>query len=114
MRKRSVSRALERTEPRMNQSLAPRRIAAAKWALLLAAIGFSYALMTSGTPAAATAGAARALTTDCTRLPTEFVTGSDLGAVVLGSQFTRQILVRFGFRPHTFTLGGFSTVDGKV
>ncbi len=101
----------------MNQTQTPRRFGTAKWALALASIGFAYALATSSSPnvsAQATGVAPRVLTTNCTRLPTEFVTGSDLGAVVIGSSFTRQILVRFGFRPHTFRLGGFTTAAGKL
>ncbi|MEI6231997.1 MAG: putative Ig domain-containing protein [Planctomycetota bacterium] len=109
----------------MKSTSAPRRFSAAKWALLTAAIGFTYALMTSVSPSAsanATTMASRALTTNGTRLPTEFVTGPNLGAAVVGSGFTRQILVRFGFRPHKFTFSQFvvgngslsSTGDGKV
>src|SRR5579862_1835199 len=96
---------------RMNHFFAFRRYGAAKWALVLASIGFSYALVTSAPSVSASAGAeVRALGTNCTRLPTEFVTLSDLGAVVVGSQFTRQILVRFGFKPHTFALGGVTNI----
>ena len=54
------------------------------------------------------------MATNCTRLPTEFVTNSDLGAVVVGSQFTRQILTRFGFRPHSFNFGQIANFSGKL
>lgn len=90
---------------------------AAKWALLTASIGFTYALLTSINPSvSATSGdvASRALATNCTRLPTEFVTDPNLGAVIAGTNFTRQILVRFGFRPHTFHFGQFSSGSGQL
>ncbi len=101
----------------MKYTFATRRMGAAKWALLMASIGFTYGLITSVSPSASantTDVSSRALATNCTRLPTEFVTASDLGAVVLGTNFTRQILVRFGFRPHTFTFGQFSTTGGVL
>ncbi len=101
----------------MKHTFAARRFGAAKWALLLSSIGFTFALFTSTSPGAsatATGVLPRVLATNCTRLPTEFVTAPDLGAVVAGSQFTRQILVLFGFRPHTFKFGQFGAFGGAI
>ena len=101
----------------MKHTFPARRFGAAKWALLLSSVGFTFALFTSTSPGAsanATGALPRVLATNCTRIPTEFVTAPDLGAVVVGSQFTRQILVRFGFRPHTFKFGQFGAFGGAI
>src|SRR5438105_1617206 len=101
----------------MKYPSAASRYGTVKLALILASIGFALALATSTHPrASATAQAVgpRVLATNCTRLPTEFVTDSDLGAVVVGSQFTRQILTQFGFRPHTYSFGQFANFAGKL
>jgi len=75
--------------------------------LACACLGFTYSLATS-TASDATAGRGldgRAITTNAVRRPTTFITNSDLGVVVVGTQFTRQILVQFGFKPHVFLFG---------
>ena len=72
----------------MKQTFATRRLGAVKLSLLMASIGFAYALITSASPKASATVVGvggRALGTGCTRLPLEFVTGSDLGAVVVGT-----------------------------
>jgi hypothetical protein len=83
--------------------------------VVLAALGFSFALATSGDAASrGTELGSRAVGTGATRLPTEFYTASDLGVVVVGSQFARQILVRFGFKPHLFKFGAFKPQSGGI
>jgi len=75
--------------------------------LLFACLGFTLALATSGDASGRGTGLGnRAISTTCVRQPTLFVTDSDLGVVVVGSHFTRQILVQFGFKPHVFLFGG--------
>ncbi|MFH0938927.1 MAG: hypothetical protein V1899_06570 [Planctomycetota bacterium] len=69
--------------------------------LLFATLSFSFALAT--TPGGV---ASRAIDVNFQRPPTEFLTDSDLGLAVAGSQLTRQVLVRFGFKPHVFSLTG--------
>lgn len=111
----------------MRHTLAFGRSGCLKLGLLMAAIGFTYGLISSRSPnAEASLGDAdastRVLGTDATRRPATFVTGPDLGAVVANSQFVRQILVQFGFRPHSFTFGNFPplsegvsiTKDGRI
>ena len=78
---------------------------------LFACICFSFALATSesrgiGGPEV------RGISTNFTRPPTTFVTDEELGWVVFGSQFTRQIIVRFGFKPHHFSFGTMPPPDG--
>ena len=74
--------------------------------LLFACLGFSYAMATAtGRSSDGVGAGSRAIGSSCTRPQTVFVTDSDLGVVVVGSQFTRQILVRFGFKPHIFFIG---------
>jgi hypothetical protein len=68
--------------------------------LVFASLGFSFALATSPADVGA-----RGISTNASRLPTTFFTPSDLGAVVVGSTFTRQIQVQYGFKPHVFTFG---------
>jgi hypothetical protein len=74
--------------------------------LLFACLGFSYSMATTTDGSAAGRGVgSRAIGSSCTRPQTVFVTDTDLGVVVVGTQFTRQILVRFGFKPHKFYVG---------
>jgi len=93
--------------------------------LVCAIIGFSYALATAG--ARGTDGAElgnRAITTNATRPDTLFVTEADLGFIVVGSLFTRQVNVVFGFKPHLFqftgtppdgiTISDSGTIQGKA
>ncbi len=73
--------------------------------LFFAGLGFTYALATSGGANTLTYNASsRAIGTTCPRPPTQFVTASDLGFVVVATNYRRQILVRFGIGPHTFLL----------
>jgi hypothetical protein len=72
--------------------------------LFFAGLGFTYALATSGSGTTLSYGAgSRTIGTTCPRPATQFVTASDLGAVVIGTNFRRQIVVRFGIAPHTFS-----------
>ena len=82
--------------------------------LLFAAIGFSYALATSASRGTGETGTSRAtvLGSNCVRPPASFVTSSDLGNVIIGTQFTRQLEVIFGFKPHRFLFGATSPSDG--
>jgi len=75
--------------------------------VLFAGLGFAYALATSGNNQLTIngTGASRAIGTTCPMVPTEFVTDVDLGNVLAGSLFKREILVRFGISPHTLRLG---------
>src|SRR6185295_8973431 len=101
----------------MKLTVSPGRFSAAKWACLLSAVGFAYALATSVPGASWASGpdaSPRALGTDATRPPVQFVTGANLGAVVVGSQFARQILVQFGFKPHKFTFGDILPVSQEM
>src|SRR5262249_23107696 len=75
--------------------------------VVFASLGFTLALATSGDASGRGTGlGSRAIATNCVRQPATFVTDSDLGVVVVGSHFTRQILVQFGFKPHVFLFGG--------
>jgi len=93
--------------------------------LICAIIGFSYALAT--TSSRGTDGkdlGNRAISTNATRPDTIFVTEADLGFVVVGSLFTRQVNVVFGFKPHLFqftgtppagiTISDSGTIQGKA
>lgn len=93
--------------------------------LICAILGFSYALATAG--ARGTDGAElgnRAISTNATRPDTIFVTEADLGFIVVGSLFTRQVNVVFGFKPHLFqftgtppegiTISDSGTIQGKT
>ncbi len=71
--------------------------------LFFASLGFTWALATSpSTPILVTRSA---IGTQATRTPTTFVTDSNLGFVVAGSAFYRQIVVQHGFLPHVFSFG---------
>ena len=74
--------------------------------VFFAALGFTYALATSGSGDATLLynSSSRAIGTTCPRPATQFVTSSDLGFVLVSSNYRRQILVRFGVGPHTFIL----------
>jgi hypothetical protein len=87
-------------------------------ALVCGCVGFCYAVSTSANGKTGQTSS-RAIGTDCTRAETTFFTASDLGVVVIGSLFSRQILVQFGFKPHTFSISdanpstsGFSISSG--
>lgn len=93
--------------------------------LICAILGFSYALATTGSRG--TDGrdlGSRAISTNATRPDTIFVTEADLGFIVVGSLFTRQVNVVFGFKPHLFkftgtppagvTISDSGTLQGKV
>lgn len=71
---------------------------------LFACLGLSFALATSESRGLGGL-AMRGISTTCTRPPAVFVTDADLGIVVIGTQFTRQLIVRFGFKPHRFFFG---------
>ncbi|HYG74518.1 MAG TPA: Ig domain-containing protein [Planctomycetota bacterium] len=73
--------------------------------LACACLGFTYALATSTDGAVGRGLSGRQISTNCQRPPARFVTEADLGDVVVGTHFTRQILVRFGFKPHLFVVG---------
>ncbi|HEY3324672.1 MAG TPA: hypothetical protein VGP72_29745 [Planctomycetota bacterium] len=73
--------------------------------LLAGCLGFSLALATSTVDVVKGGAEVRAITTNVTRTPVSFATGPDLGVVVVGTQFTRQILAQFGFKPHLFSFG---------
>ncbi len=91
----------------MNNSRIVRRLRGLGLSLLLGCLGFSFALATSndGVGARGLSAEGRDIGTVFSRRATEFVTNTNLGVVVAGSQFTRQILVRFGFKPHLFSFG---------
>jgi len=78
--------------------------------VLFAAVGFSFAV---ATPASREAGSrdSNQLTVNCARSQVQFVTTTDLGIFVVGTQFNRQIVVEFGFKPHHFLFGS-QTVRG--
>jgi len=79
-----------------------------------ACLGFSLALATSesrGLGGATVRVASSGITTSYTRPPVSFVTASDLGAVVAGTQFTRQLIAHFGYKPHHFFYGD-KALDG--
>ena len=78
--------------------------------LFFAALGFTYALATSGSGTTLSYGAgSRTIGTTCPRPATQFVTAADLGTVVIGTNFRRQIVVRFGIAPHTFAYADAKT-----
>src|ERR1051326_338335 len=80
-------------------------------AVCAAAVGTALVLQVTVT---AHGVSSRSLITNCTRPPVEFATLPDLGNVVVGEQFTRQITVRFGYRPHTFSFGAKAPTDTGV
>lgn len=105
----------------MTQSSASGRLGAVKLSLLMAVAGFCYALASQQLPRAgasvdgSAAGAEpRVLGTFNTRNAVQFLTTSDLGAVVVGTQFARQILVLYGFRPHVYTFGNTQPNSTKL
>lgn len=75
--------------------------------LVFGAMGFVFAVSTSVSGSRGLDGDfnTRAIGSQCQRRSTTFVTASDLGVVVVGTQFTRQIIVQFGFKPHKFSFG---------
>jgi hypothetical protein len=90
----------------MKSVLATHRLPAVAFGLLLAGLGFTYALATSGdggSSAIRGVGADRAFGTICSRPPVQLVTSPDLGTAVIGSQLARQLVARFGFKPHNFS-----------
>ncbi|MCY3018116.1 MAG: putative Ig domain-containing protein [Planctomycetota bacterium] len=72
--------------------------------VLLACLGFSFALATSDSPAIGGASA-RGISSICSRPLARIITDGDLGVVVMGTQFTRQIIAVLGFKPHHFAFG---------
>jgi len=78
---------------------------AAGMGVLFACLGFSVALATCESRGLPVGLTSRLISGTYQRPPTEFVTDADLGVVVIGTQFTRQIIVRYGFKPHVFLLG---------
>ena len=105
----------------MTQTSASGRLGAVKLSLLIAVAGFCYALVSQQLPRAgasvdgSAAGAEpRVLGTFNTRNAVQFLTTSDLGAVVVGTQFARQILVLYGFRPHVYTFGNTQPNSTKL
>jgi hypothetical protein len=77
--------------------------------LVCACLAFTVALATSGDASGRGTGLGnRAINTNYMRPPVTIVTDSDLGVVVVGSHFTRQIIAQFGFKPHSFLFGGLT------
>ena len=81
--------------------------------VLCACLGFSYALATSvGQPGGPAHSRDVVLGSNCNRPPVQFVSASNLGLVVMGSEFMRQIQVKLGFTPHHFFFGTQSPSGG--
>jgi len=76
--------------------------------LFMACIGFSFALATAGnrnTQSAGTGLSGREVSSNFVRQRVTLVSQADLGVVVAGSQFTRQIIGQLGFKPYKFFFG---------